>query len=274
MLTDKDHKQHHNVPYSLPVAYALKGSSMTNNQLVYLVDQVQNELNARNIPVLCETYNGQWHKHITKNKEGSRLTKFYRCDNWNHYANLSKDKCLEELHSISVVKKSTQEHIAHQQIEKGSLNKIRIGKELDSSLEVSSVQGRMKYIHSIHPTLHPDLFKKTKVSSTSEFGPNDIILEERNILCNGAGQPGGTKERYKFSTKECKYTQDNKKKKNVGLTETETRLLDVFRMQKEMDGDIENANVDAFAPEEENDNLETYLKSGQCSLLENIMNEL
>ena len=44
MLTDKDRKQSKNVPYSYPVAYALKGNSMTNKHLGYLVDKVRTEL--------------------------------------------------------------------------------------------------------------------------------------------------------------------------------------------------------------------------------------
>ena len=44
MLMDKDRKQDKNIPYSYPVAYALKGSSMTSCQLQYLVDKLRNEL--------------------------------------------------------------------------------------------------------------------------------------------------------------------------------------------------------------------------------------
>ena len=44
MLTDKDRKYDRNVPDSFPVAYALKGSSMTNSHLKYMVDTLRNEL--------------------------------------------------------------------------------------------------------------------------------------------------------------------------------------------------------------------------------------
>ena len=40
MLIDKDRKQDKNVPYSYPVAYAMKGNSLSNNNLKHLVDQV------------------------------------------------------------------------------------------------------------------------------------------------------------------------------------------------------------------------------------------
>ena len=54
MLTDKDRKQDKNIPYSFPVAYAMKGSSMTNAHLQQMVDMIRNELQRRNIPILCE----------------------------------------------------------------------------------------------------------------------------------------------------------------------------------------------------------------------------
>ena len=40
MLTDKDRKQNKNIPYSFPVAYALKGSCMTNRHLHFMVEKL------------------------------------------------------------------------------------------------------------------------------------------------------------------------------------------------------------------------------------------
>ena len=77
MLTDKDRKQSKNVPYSYPVLYAMKGNSMTNKHLEFLVDKVRNELKERKIPVLCEAYDGQWHKFVTEDKKGQALTKLH-----------------------------------------------------------------------------------------------------------------------------------------------------------------------------------------------------
>ena len=61
MLTNKDRKQNKHVPYSYPVAYALTGSSMSNCDLHFMVNKLCNELKKRNIHVLCEAYDGQWH---------------------------------------------------------------------------------------------------------------------------------------------------------------------------------------------------------------------
>ena len=41
---DKDRNQNKHVPYSYPVAYALKGSSMSNCDLHFMVNKLRNEL--------------------------------------------------------------------------------------------------------------------------------------------------------------------------------------------------------------------------------------
>ena len=163
MLTDKDRKQSRNVPYSYTVAYALKGNSMTNNHLHFLVDKVRNELKLRNIPVLCEAYDGQWHKFVTEDKKRNSLTLLHGRDNWNKVSNMSKDKCIEHIASLSVVKKSTHELLKSTNIEKGKsivIQEIRIEKGPCSELYVSSEKGRMKHLHSVHPTSRPDLYNK------------------------------------------------------------------------------------------------------------------
>ena len=111
MLMDKDRKQINNVPYSYLVVYALKGKSMSIKHLEYLVNKLCEELKHRNIPVLCEAYDGQWHKFITEDSQGNSLTRLHGRDNWNKVSSLSKDKCIEELVSLSIVKRSTQEQL-------------------------------------------------------------------------------------------------------------------------------------------------------------------
>ena len=59
MLTNKDRKQDKKVPYSYPIAYVMKGHSMSNNDLKFMVRKLRNILYTKNIPVLCEAYDGQ-----------------------------------------------------------------------------------------------------------------------------------------------------------------------------------------------------------------------
>ena len=174
MLTDKDRKQNKNVPYSFPVAYALKGSSMSNAHLQFLVDKVRNELLSRNIPVLYEMYDGQWHKHITETRSGYWLTKFHGKEMWNKVSNLSKDKCLEQIHQMSVVKKSSHELTRNCSLSAGKgilFPGIRIDKGQDSKLFVSSEKLRMQHVHSIHPLSRPDLFTKAELADEHKEVP-------------------------------------------------------------------------------------------------------
>ena len=122
---------------------------MTNKHLEYLVDKVRNELKTRNIPILCEAYDGQWHKFITKDKEGNSLTKLHGRENWNRVSGMSKDKCIEEIGSLSVVKQSTHEQIQNRIIDKGmiiTVQDIVIEKSLKNELHLSSPKGKIQYI--------------------------------------------------------------------------------------------------------------------------------
>ena len=83
MLTNKDRKQHKQVPYSYPIAYAMKGTSMSNSDLQYMVKKLRNMLLENKIPVLCEAYDGQWHNHITQSNDGESLTRMHGHATWN-----------------------------------------------------------------------------------------------------------------------------------------------------------------------------------------------
>ena len=84
---------------------------MNNSHLQYMVDKVCTELQKRNIPILCETYDGQWHKHITENNLSMHLTKLHGKETWTKCCALSKDKCIEKINQMSIVKKSTLQQI-------------------------------------------------------------------------------------------------------------------------------------------------------------------
>ena len=185
MLMDKDRKQNNNVPYSYPVAYALKGSSMTNTHLQFLVEKVRDKLCERKIPILCEAYDGQWHKFITEDKNGNSLTKLHRHENWNRVAAMSKEKCIREIGALSVVKKSTHEILNNTQMEKSSkktLNEIVLEKGSNNQLYVSTREGKMKHIHSVHPISRPDLFTKSEITESAPRQPNAYVLEEEKYV--------------------------------------------------------------------------------------------
>ena len=60
MLNDKDTFHSDKIPNSAPMAYIMKGKSLSTEDLCYLVNSCRDELQKRKIPLLCEIYYGQW----------------------------------------------------------------------------------------------------------------------------------------------------------------------------------------------------------------------
>ncbi|MCG8621297.1 MAG: hypothetical protein MJE68_04735, partial [Proteobacteria bacterium] len=94
MATSKDRKNIDSVGYTFPVAYAMKGSTMTNSDLHYMVNALRKEFSKRSIPILAEVYDGQWHQFITTDGEGKSLTKLCWRHRWQDVSTYSKQKCL------------------------------------------------------------------------------------------------------------------------------------------------------------------------------------
>ena len=95
MATNKDRMNIDAVGYSFPVAYTLKGSTMTNADLRFMVDLLWDEFNRREIPILTEVYEGQWHNHITFDANGKSLTKLCWRHKWQEVSAYSKQKYVD-----------------------------------------------------------------------------------------------------------------------------------------------------------------------------------
>ena len=255
MLTDKDRKQDKNIPYSYPIAYAMKGSSMTNSHLQQMVDMIRNELQRRNIPILCETYDGQWHKHVTENAHLHCLMQLFGHDNWNCIAILTKDKCIEQLSSICVVKNSMHSVIRDKEIMHGNqltVCNLNIEKGSNNELHVSTTNGKMQYVHSVHPLSHPDLYRKSQVD-LSYKNENEYILCENKYAHEATREKVKKLRQYKFtsvfsSAEKNDQQTKQQKRKQIGLAENETSLLDILKVNtSECDEDLDNINIDDIA---------------------------
>ena len=202
MLTDKDRKHDKNIPYSYPVAYAMKGNSMSNKNLRHLVNQVRTKLMEHEIPVLCEVYDGQWHKHIVKSdSESRRLTKLYGREIWNKYSSYSKDKCLEELNSYSILKKSSQKLISEMNCTHVSSTKIEIVKGAHNEIFVGTLKQNMAHIHSVHPFSRPDLYDKVEVIDPNNLSDIDFVVTEEKYRRESDGSKRKRIRKYKFVSK-------------------------------------------------------------------------
>ena len=97
MATNKNRIQTDSIPYSFPVAYAMKGSSMSNDDLRFMVKHLHEEFRKCSIPILTEVYDGQWHQHITTDSDGNCLTKLSWHHRWQEVSTYSKQKCISKM---------------------------------------------------------------------------------------------------------------------------------------------------------------------------------
>ena len=83
MIAMKDHFQSDSTPNAMPLAYALKGTSVNNDQAWLMIKMVK-KLYECQIPVLCYSFNGQWRNCVMQ--EGNLLTHlhgWHQLEDWN-----------------------------------------------------------------------------------------------------------------------------------------------------------------------------------------------
>ena len=97
MATNKNRIQTDSIPYSFPVAYAMKGSSISNDDLRFMVKHLCEEFRKCSIPILTEVYDVQWHQHITTDSDGNCLTKLSWRHRWQEISTYSKQKCISKM---------------------------------------------------------------------------------------------------------------------------------------------------------------------------------
>ena len=106
MLSDSDQmKLLKDDTYTHPVAYAMKGYSLNVKTMRQLVDKLCNALHEKNIPVLCECFNGQWANLAFKSEDGEPLTLLHLLNkSWEMASHLSQRNILLKLRNMSTIK--------------------------------------------------------------------------------------------------------------------------------------------------------------------------
>ena len=174
---------------------------------------------------------------------------------------LSKDKCLEQINTVSCVKSSSLERLSNARLLPGQgimFPGIRIEKSCSGELNTLTESQQMNKIHSITPITQPDLF----VSDTCSSDGNSTTPKFVSIFQADEIETPGTSTKQKLP-------------KTVGLQKNENSILDILKPMYSISLDIENANADSFENEDDmTNNLENVLKNTQCVLLKNILNEL
>ena len=79
-------------PPHIPIAYGLKGPSLSNKTFRNMRNDIRNELHSRNTSVLCEVYDGQFHDIMGNSDEGKPLTRLQHAKQ--HFKNVLDKKDL------------------------------------------------------------------------------------------------------------------------------------------------------------------------------------
>ena len=109
--TDRIHSAEH--PNQIPIAYALKGYSLSTDALCNMVIVVQNKCKEHGIDILCEGTDGQWARNCMRAEDGSPSTRIqFQKDVWNKFVRNSKATLYNNLLSYSKVDKGCLEELS------------------------------------------------------------------------------------------------------------------------------------------------------------------
>ncbi|XP_053404619.1 uncharacterized protein LOC128558653 [Mercenaria mercenaria] len=123
MANDLDRYYKQEISNAHPIAYALKGPSMTNECFAKMVAHVIQSCEQKGLQVLATSSDGQWHKFGVRNWDSKPLTVYqFQKDVWNEEKAKPKSSVLSEIRGRYIVR---------------SLDDIKIEKSITGSLIVA-----------------------------------------------------------------------------------------------------------------------------------------
>ena len=75
VLTDTDREWNAEVMHHLPVAYAMKGYSLTSDVLRKMCNDVKNACAKEGVNIVCECFDGQWNTLVVRDEDGNPLNR-------------------------------------------------------------------------------------------------------------------------------------------------------------------------------------------------------
>ena len=79
----------------MPIAYGLRGPSLPNVVMRNIVNDIRDELEFNETTVLCEVYDGQFHKLIVESEDGWPLTRLQHA--MRHFSEILQNNDKEDL---------------------------------------------------------------------------------------------------------------------------------------------------------------------------------
>ena len=124
LATDSEHIVKPGIPPPIPIAYGLKGPSLSNKIFRNMRNDIRNELHSRNTSVLCKVYDGQFHDIIVNSDEGKPLTRLQHAKQ--HFkvvfGNNDKKDLLDSLLPYSEITSEDKDELKNLPFENGKIH--------------------------------------------------------------------------------------------------------------------------------------------------------
>ena len=160
------------IPPHIPIAYSLKGPSLSNKTFRNMRNDIRNELHSRNTSVLCEVYEGQFHDIIVNSDEGKPLTRLQHAKQ--HFKNVldnnDKKDLLDALLPYSEITSVDKDELNNIPFENGKIHKME-------SITVGMKRVLVDndhFIREIHIT----------INEVNNYSMKDIVTNHRISLWN------------------------------------------------------------------------------------------
>ena len=240
MLSDSDRmKLINDDTYTHPIGYAMKGYSLKVETIHDMIEYLRNVLHQKNIPVLCECFDGQWANLAFKDREGDPLTILHLLNkSWEVAHNLSRRGVLLKLKNLSTYRVQDLVYVCQD---------ITYGKTSSKWGNISATVNEKKN-GEIYYTLES----------------NGGHLEEKNLLCHASMH----KVRRFFDSEINNYSKDINQMKPVRGIQPDD--LDIISA-------LEPTLVEEIYEDQENENnsgqvgLEDFLASPKLQIIADIL---
>ena len=183
VATDSDRILKPGIPPHIPVAYRLRGHSMSNDIVCNIRNDIRNELKLRNTSVLCKVYDGQFHDLIVRSDSRQPLTRIQNAKDffWKTMDNFDKKTLISNILPYSNIDPLDLEAIQGTQFHNNVVMKLNT-----VTLEFKCVLNPEKdnFIHKIF----------IKTNAKGNFSMEDFVTNHcRSIWNRYLGSKTGTK---------------------------------------------------------------------------------
>ena len=105
LLSDTDRLFHPEIPHSLPVAYAMKGYSLSTPIMRAMHEDILQKCYDKGIDVACSCFDGQWLKMATRSRDDKPLTLLQlQRDVWDKSKKESRDTIISYISKTNIIK--------------------------------------------------------------------------------------------------------------------------------------------------------------------------